>query len=146
LDAKFSVQYVVARAATDRRITMDQFEGDAFNDPAVQKLLPKIHAGTYTAEHFPPEHHFGSVVTVKTVKGETFTGKVFFQLGRTVDIPAPPELMKEKFEDCASRTLSRERVADIYAVIQRFEELSDVRELTLLLAADAAKSRHVAAA
>ena len=146
LDAKFSVQYVVARAAIDRRITMEQFEGDAYNDPAVQRLLPKIHAGTYTTEHFPAEHHFGAVVTVRTTSGQVYTNKVFFQLGRTVDIPAPPELMKEKFENCAARQVSRDRVAELYAVIQRVEKLSDMRELTELLAADSAKSRHVAAA
>ena len=145
LDAKFSVQYVVARAVTDRRITMEQFEGDACNDPAVQRLLPKIHAGTYTTEHFPADHHFGSVVTVTTTSGRILTNKVYFQLGRTVDIPAPPEQMKEKFENCAQRALPRERVAEIYDVIQRFERLSEVNELTRLLAADAAKSRRVAA-
>ncbi len=142
LDAKFSVQYVVARAATDRRITMEQFEGDAYKDEAVQRLLPKIHAGTYTTEHFPEEHHFGSVVTVRTTCGQTLTNKVFFQLGRTVDIPAPPELMKEKFDDCAGRTLPADRVAEIYAVIQRFEKISDVRELTSLLALNKDQTRY----
>jgi 2-methylcitrate dehydratase PrpD len=146
LDAKFSVQYVVARAATDRRITLDQFENGAYLDPAVQRLLPKIHAGTYTAEHFPLEHHFGSVVTVTTTSGKVLTGKIFFQLGRTVDIPAPPELMKQKFEDCAQRTLPREQVAKIYETIQRVEKLSDMGELTRLLALDATDARRAAAA
>ena len=146
LDAKFSVQYVVARAVTDRRITMEQFEGDAYKDAAVQRLLPKIHAGTYTSEHFPEDHHFGSVVTVKTTSGKILTKKVFFQLGRTVDIPAPPELMKEKFDDCAGRLMPKGRVAEIYSVIQRFEKLPDVRELTDLLALDTAPVRHATAA
>jgi 2-methylcitrate dehydratase PrpD len=146
LDAKFSVQYVVARAITDRRITMEQFEGDAHKDPVVQRLLPKIQAGTYTVEHFPLEHHFGSVVTVTTTGGKVLTGKIFFQLGRTVDIPAPPSLLKEKFENCAQRTLPCDQVAQIYEVIQRFEHITDVRELTRLLAKRGAGARRAAVA
>ena len=137
LDAKFSVQYVVARALTDRCITMEQFEGSAYKDPVVQKLLPKIHADTYTEAHFPLDHHFGSVVTVKTTRGETLSNKVFFQLGRTVDIPAPPEIMKAKFENCATRTLPADRVTKIYAAIQDLENLADVHVLTDLFALDA---------
>ena len=146
LDAKFSLQYCVARALTDRRITVEHFEGNALEDPALQRLLPKVHAGTYTAEHFPEEHHFGAVVTATTRSGQVFTHKVFFQLGRTVDIPAPPELLKGKFENCAARVLPRERIAEVHAAVQRFEQLPDVRELTRLLAVDGARSRRVAAA
>jgi 2-methylcitrate dehydratase PrpD len=39
LDAKFSLQYCLARAVTDRKIVMSQFDGDAFSDPQVRKLL-----------------------------------------------------------------------------------------------------------
>ncbi|MBI3938242.1 MAG: MmgE/PrpD family protein [Betaproteobacteria bacterium] len=146
LDAKFSVQYCVARAVTDRRITIEQFEGNAHNDPAVRRLLPKIHAATYTTAQFPADHHFGAEVKVTTTGGRVLAQKVHFQLGRTVDIPAPPELLKEKFENCAARALPRERIAEIHAEVQRFEKLSDVRDFTRLLAVDAAKSRRVAAA
>ncbi len=145
LDAKFSVQYCVARAVTDRRITMEQFEGNALNDPAVRRLLPKIHAATYTTAQFPADHHFGAEVKVTTTSGQVLSQKVHFQLGRTVDIPAPPELLKEKFENCAARALPRERIAEVHAAIQRFEQLPDLRDLSRLLAVDAAKSRRVAA-
>jgi 2-methylcitrate dehydratase PrpD len=137
LDAKFSTQYVVARALTDRGITMEQFEGDAYKDPVVQNLLPKIHAGTYTEEHFPLDHHFGSVVTVRTTSGQTLSNKVFFQLGRTVDIPAPPEIMKAKFDNCAGRTLPSGRVSEIYSTIQGLDKLDDVCKLSDLFALNA---------
>lgn len=139
LDAKFSLQYVVARAITDRRITLEHFEGNAHNDPVVRQLLPRIHAATYTAEQFPEDHHFGAEVKITVADGLTVSRKVHFQLGRTVDVPAPAESLKKKFESCSVRALPAEQVNEIYALVQDFERLTDVRDVTSLLAADSGK-------
>jgi 2-methylcitrate dehydratase PrpD len=54
LEAKFSVQYCLARALTDRAIRIEHFEGDAFRDPAIRAILPRVHAAAYTTTQFPP--------------------------------------------------------------------------------------------
>src|SRR6202030_2001731 len=41
LDAKFSVQYCLARALLDRRVSLEHFEGDSFRDPAIRALLQR---------------------------------------------------------------------------------------------------------
>ena len=38
LDAKFSVQYCLARAIIDRKVAIGQFEGDAYKDAATRAL------------------------------------------------------------------------------------------------------------
>jgi hypothetical protein len=43
-----------------------------------------------------------------------------------------PELLKEKFVNCARRVLPEATVAQLYASIENFERLADVRELTSL--------------
>src|SRR5262249_3982382 len=48
LEAKFSVQYCLARALTDRAIRIEHFEADAFRDPAIRAILPRVHAAAYT--------------------------------------------------------------------------------------------------
>ena len=49
LDAKFSVQYCLARALLDGRIVLEHFEGEAFRDPAARALMRRIHAAPFPA-------------------------------------------------------------------------------------------------
>ncbi|MCX7135073.1 MAG: MmgE/PrpD family protein, partial [Proteobacteria bacterium] len=43
LDAKFSVQYCLARALVDGKVVIGQFEGDAYKDKKTRDLMPRIH-------------------------------------------------------------------------------------------------------
>jgi 2-methylcitrate dehydratase PrpD len=139
LDAKFSVQYCMARALLDRRISIEHFEGRAYEEPAVRKLLPRVHAAPYTTAQFPAENHFGAEVRVALRGGRALSAKVDQPFGRTSDNPLPAGLLKEKFENCAARVLPRERVAALYPAIQGFENLKDVREVTAIIAGETRK-------
>ena len=44
LDAKFSVQYCVTRAALNGEVSLDHFEGDSFKDATVQSVLQRVKA------------------------------------------------------------------------------------------------------
>ncbi|HSC95511.1 MAG TPA: MmgE/PrpD family protein [Burkholderiales bacterium] len=145
LDAKFSVQYCMARALLDRRISIEHFEGKAYEAPAVQKLLPRVHAAPYTTAQFPAENHFGAEVRVQLRGGKVLSAKVDQPFGRTSDNPLPAALLKEKFEDCAARALPRERIGTLYSAIQGFENLKDVREVTALMAGESGIARAAAA-
>jgi 2-methylcitrate dehydratase PrpD len=139
LDAKFSVQYCMARALIDRRISIEHFEGSAHEAPAVRKLLPRVHAAPYTTAQFPADNHFGAEVRVALRGGSVLSAKMDQPAGRTSDNPLPAGLLKEKFENCAARVLPRERVAALYSAIQGFENLRDVREVTAIIAGETRK-------
>jgi len=47
LKAKFSMHYVVARALMDGRVGLDHFEGDAYADPAVRKVMALVRVGAH---------------------------------------------------------------------------------------------------
>lgn len=135
LDAKFSVQYCLSRALTDRAVKIEHFEGDAFLDPKVRAILPRVHASTYTTAQFPAENHFGAEVKITTRDGRTLSTKVDQPLGRTVDCPLPAERLKEKFDNCAARALGPDAAARLYGAIQRLEALDDVRAITEAMSA-----------
>jgi 2-methylcitrate dehydratase PrpD len=135
----------MTRALLDRRISIEHFEGRAYEEPAVRKLLPRVHAATCTTAQFPADNHFGAEVKLVLRGGKVLSAKVDQPLGRTSDNPLPAGLLKEKFEDCAARALPRERVASVYSVIQDFEKLKDVRELTAIIAGEGGRARAVAA-
>jgi 2-methylcitrate dehydratase PrpD len=137
LDAKFSVQYCMARALLDRRISIEHFEGKAYEEQKVRKLLPRVHAAPYTTAQFPEDNHFGAEVKVLLRGGKVLGAKVNEPFGRTSENALPAGLLREKFENCAVRALPRERVAPLYSAIQGFENLKDVREMTAIIAGEA---------
>jgi 2-methylcitrate dehydratase PrpD len=145
LDAKFSVQYCLARAFLDRRITIEQFDGMAYAEPAVRRLLPRVHAAPYTAAQFPAENHFGAEVKVRLRDGQVLAAKVDQPFGRTAENPLPAALLKEKFDNCAKRALPAERVGPLYSAIHGFENLTDVREVTAIIAGESHRARVAAA-
>ena len=133
LDAKFSVQYCVARALLDGKVVLEHFEGDAYRDPVVRALLARVHAAPYTGKPFAPGDPFDAEVKVTLTDGRTFSAHVDRPLGRTADNPIPPGHIKAKFENCALRVLAPQAVAAVCHVIDSFEEVGSVRDFTTLL-------------
>jgi 2-methylcitrate dehydratase PrpD len=134
LDAKFSVQYTLARALKDRTVKLEHFEGSNWQDPATRAILPKIHVAPYTTEQFPADSHFGAEVKVTLTDGRVVSTKIDQALGRSVDKPLPADRLKDKFDNCAARALTSDNVARLYAAIQDFENAKDVREIAALAA------------
>ena len=146
IDAKFSVQYVLARAVADGKLVIEHFEGNAFRDAAVREVMGRIRAAPYTTEHFPEDNHFGAQVTVRTTDGQTLVEKVDQPHGRTSANPLPAEALKVKFDNCARRVLPEARVARLHAAIQEIEKLKDVRAVTAIIAGDIDQPKRQAAA
>jgi 2-methylcitrate dehydratase PrpD len=129
-DAKFSVQYCLARALIDRKVVVDDFEGEAFRDARAREVMARIHVAPYTTAQFPAENHFGAEIKVTLRGGSTLSAKVDRPDGRTSANPLSAERLKEKFDNCAARVLPSERLAPLYAAIQGFEQLSDARAIS----------------
>jgi len=144
LDAKFSVQYTLARALKDGTVKIEQFEGDTWKDPATRAILPKVHSTTYTTAQFPADNHFGAEVKVTMTDGRVVSTKTDQALGRSVDKPLPADKLKEKFDNCAARALSTDNVARLYAAIQDFESVKDVREIAKMAAGRGSPKRVAA--
>ena len=133
LDAKFSVQYVVARALTDGCVAIEHFEEAAYSDPKILELMQKIQATPYGDSQFSPDNHFGGQVRIQLKDGRVFETKVQEPLGRTSDNPLPQDRLQAKFELCARRVLNQDAITHAYELITEFESIEDVRHLTALL-------------
>lgn len=133
LDAKFSVQYCVARALVHGQVILDHFEGEAYRDPTMQSVLPRVHATPYHGPFFCEDDPFDAEVRVTLRGGQVHEAKVDRPLGRTSENPIPREQLDAKFVDCASRVLSPEAAAVMCEKIWAFESLESIGELTALL-------------
>ena len=133
LDAKFSVQYCVARALLDGKIVLEHLEGDAHRDARVQQLLSRVHASPSTGDGFERGNHVGAEVKVTLADGRTFSSNVVTPVGRTAANPIPPAAMQLKFENCAARVLPTAQVRNLADAIERVEEFGSIREFTALI-------------
>jgi 2-methylcitrate dehydratase PrpD len=133
LEAKFSVQYCVARAALDGKVVLEHFDGDAWREPAVRDLLKRVHAAPYTGKLFADDDPFDAEVKITLTDGRTFSEKVDRPLGRTSDNPIAREHMTAKFENCAARVLTPGAVTAACRALESLEKLGATRDLTKLL-------------
>jgi 2-methylcitrate dehydratase PrpD len=142
LEAKFSLQYCVARALMHGKVVLEHFEGKAFRDLDARRITQRVHAAPYTDTQFDPSNHFGGQVVVTLVDGRSYSAAVQSALGRTSKAPLPPEKLKAKFENCATRVLSPEQVALLHASIQKLEQVQSIRQLTDMMMVTGATSRE----
>ncbi|MBT3768024.1 MAG: MmgE/PrpD family protein [Rhodospirillales bacterium] len=131
LDAKFSVQYTMARALVDGRVIVDNFEGDAINDKHIRDVMTRITANS--RPHTEPDEHFFAEVSVTTKSGETFTQWIQQPQGRGPKYPLPDGALKAKFEGCAERVLTAVGVEQLHACIEGLETADDINTMTALI-------------
>jgi 2-methylcitrate dehydratase PrpD len=122
LEAKFSVQYCVVRALLSGDVLLRDFEGDAYREPAVRRLL------ALTRSRAQSEKPFGATVTVTLRDGTRRSAGVEQRVGKTAVNPVSAERMRTKFEDCASRVLSPHAVRCAYDALCGFDEIASVRK------------------
>lgn len=133
LEAKFSIQYCVARALLHGRLVLEHFEENAHLDPAVQSLLPRVHAAPYTGKLFSEDDPLDAEVRVALHGGEVYEAKVPRPLGRTSGNPIAREDIDAKFLDCAGRVLSFASAEAVWRKIWALESLDSLYALTSLL-------------
>ncbi len=126
LAAKFSVQYVVARALLDGAVRLEHFEDAAHLDPRIQRLLAVTEAGPHPEMTEGSPRQFGAEVRITLSDGRALSRRIEDQVGRGGDNPMSSEELWEKFFDCAKRALPRQ---DIMPLFERLESLETIVDM-----------------
>jgi len=138
LDAKFSVQYCLARALVDGQVVLSQFDDDAYLDAQVARVMARIEAAPHPRMSPESHAHFGAEVTVTTTDGRRLVKAVDIALGRTSENPLPRPVLEAKYRDCASRVLTADAVNRSLDLLTDLETLDRVSTLGDVLAAGCA--------
>jgi 2-methylcitrate dehydratase PrpD len=141
LDAKFSVQYCLARALIDGEVVLPQFDGDAYLDPRVAQVMARIEAAPHPRMSPASTAHFGAEVTVTTTDGRRLTKAVDIAPGRTSENRLPRSVLEAKYRDCAGRVLTAEAVDRSLDLIAEMESLERASMLADVLAAGCARDQ-----
>ncbi|MBV8889433.1 MAG: MmgE/PrpD family protein [Alphaproteobacteria bacterium] len=134
LDAKFSVQYCLARALLHGRLRLNDFEGDAWRDATVRALLPRIHAAPHPEIGQSGGEPLGAEVHVTLRDGRVLTGTVGSALGRGPGNPLPADALAAKFVDCAGRVLPSGSVARLREMLENLETAPNMKEIITTIA------------
>jgi len=119
LEAKFSLEYCLAAAILDGRISLAQFEDHKVLGGPIRDLIPRIEASKDdTLEDWVCR------IRVETVDGQVLSR----QSGRTPGITRWEDLAA-KFRDCATPALSPDQTERALIMIQKVEEMADISDL-----------------
>jgi 2-methylcitrate dehydratase PrpD len=132
LKAKFSVQYVVARALLTGAVRLKDFEGDAHHDPEIAKLLDITDAEPHPEMTESSSQQWGAEVVVTMKDGRKLSRRVDNMVGRDGDHPMTNDELWEKFDDCARRSLPREQIAPLFERLETIDAVTDLHQVTQL--------------
>jgi 2-methylcitrate dehydratase PrpD len=134
LEAKFSMQYVVAAALVDGRVGMDAFSDAAVQRRDVAEVMGRVRAVSDLARPTgSPDLDFVEVV-VLLADGRVEREQVRFPRGDPRGgVPLTDEERVAKFRDCAGDVLGPERVTRVVEAVEAIEVLPDVSALVGLL-------------
>jgi 2-methylcitrate dehydratase PrpD len=134
LAAKFSVQYVVARALADRAVRLEHFEGAAPFDPTIRALMARTTARPHPGMADDSPLQWGAEVVVTTRDGQRLASRLDdFERRGPGGQPMTGEELWDKFSDCAGRSLARANIAPLFERLSRIDTLTSIGELMGLL-------------
>jgi 2-methylcitrate dehydratase PrpD len=134
LDAKFSVQYCVARALAQGRVVLSDFEGDAYDDPSIRAVMSKVTAEPDPLADELPDH-FGAEVIVELRDGQRLSKRVARAAGRTSANPLPDARIEQKFLDCALHALTPDASERTLSALWHVGQTDDMRDIAALMEA-----------
>lgn len=134
LQAKFSVQYAVVRALLSGAVRLADFEGDAFRQPEVRRLLERTTARVHPEWGDDGPNKWGAVVAVALKDGRRLERRVDHMVGRSGDNAMTVEELRGKFDDCAARVLPEAQIGPLFDALLGLDGVADVAEVTRLAA------------
>ena len=134
LDAKFSVQYTVARSLLDGCVLLSHFEDGATAEPTVRALMKRIHSVPHPDMDASWADKYGGEMTVTAADGRQWSDCIVHQLARGPDNPVGDDELWTKFQDCTRPTLPADRIEALFDTLGRIEELDSISGVTALTA------------
>lgn len=126
LNAKFSLPYAVARGIVNGSVLLEHFEERALHDPEVSRVMGLVRM----EPHDDDSNDYGAEVIIRLSDGSTLQQVVSSPLGRGPEAPLPQEMLAAKFLDCAKHSLTDQGAIDVFDLLMRMDQVSQVSELT----------------
>jgi 2-methylcitrate dehydratase PrpD len=135
-EAKYSMQYCLAAALLDGRLTVGSFSDARTGDPAIRALISKIEMEVWDeyAKHGynPPHAPYGCRLLIRLRDGSTLARQADRGPWEPVSPPSWNDIV-DKFKGNAEATTAEPHISRIVSMVETLEELPDIRALMALL-------------
>lgn len=121
MEARFSMQYCLARALTQPALGLADFTPEAIKDPAIRSLLPLTSMEPLTLEEERASARPCHRITITLTSGVVLKTQRAYARG-TLAEPFTPLERHAKFLDCVTRHLGRESAEATWEALCRLEE------------------------
>ena len=136
LESKFSIQYCVARALVDGQVTLADFENAAWEQANITRLLSITQVGEHSDMVKLESGTFGAQVNITLENQEQISERIDHGGGRGPDNPMTDTERRNKFVDCASRTLPNAQVSRLFDTLEQLERVHSISKLVELARAE----------
>lgn len=128
LDAKFSTQYLTARALMAGGVGFADFEDDQVFDAATRALAAKVRL----VAHDDADLSLGRV-GVGLADGRVLSAQASVAMGRGPANPMTPAQFRAKFDDCVGRVLPADANTALFAALMDLPRQASIRQLSRLM-------------
>ena len=135
MEARFSMHYSIAVALLRRRLMLADFTSTAIRNPEVRAWYPKITKTKKPDDDPLPTATNGrepAETRITLTDGRTLSKFMKHPKG-VLQNPLSEAEMWTKFDDCVSCLDDADQVAAIRNLLERFEDINDIRDFTILL-------------
>ena len=123
LQGKFSMQFCLAVALSERKLGLSEVTDEKVNDPKIKRLMKLVRV-SYADEPLPS----AETVTVRLKDGKEYSQSVEKAKG-TNELPLSDEEITAKYRDCAGTVLPADKVDQTLEIMLNLERLPKVSEL-----------------
>ena len=127
LEAKFSLQYCLAVALSNRNVGVENFEDEKVDSEDIRKIINKIEM--YIHRELKERNTISSaIIDIETKGGKKYSCRIDKPSGSGRS-PLTWERLVSKFKDCSSLVLNEEDSNSIITNIRDLERLSNIKKL-----------------
>lgn len=128
-DAKFSVQYCLARMLLDKHVILESFEQSAYEDPKSSQLMSLVNAKPHPDLSLAKPGNYLTHLSVHLKDGTILSEQLDNPLGRTIQNPAPWESIRTKFIHNSLFAINRHNSSLLVKAIMTLDSEEDVSRL-----------------
>lgn len=131
IDGAFSIRFTAANAILRKAVRPEHFSREAMSDPRISMLLDKMKL----VDSLPPTEYLTAEAEIKMKDGQIYKSRTDVPRGDIYKNPMSIEEIIAKYRDnvAFSGTISRERAEEVLQIVEKLEELDDVRKISRLL-------------
>lgn len=128
-EARFSMEYAMAAGIVYGKVTVDEFEKEAINDPEIKKVMSRVTMDVddelallgLTADE-------PCKLTVTLKNGEVFKERCMLAKGQPGK-PLTTDELKDKFLKCAEKIYTKDKGAEIFERLLSLDEMENMSDL-----------------